>query len=432
MKISGWGKYPIVRASGHGFETSDELRRCLETPGDMIAYAMGRSYGDSALNERICFTRRFDKMLDFDARTGLLTCESGVSLADVVARFLPRGWFLTVTPGTKYISVGGAIAGDVHGKNHHSSGCFSESLISFDLMLPDGKVVTCSKDENALLFRATCGGMGLTGIILRATIQLQPVASAWIRETIVRCPNLDAVFDAFEAYASAPYSVAWIDCLAKGEHLGRSVLMLGAHAQSGSLQQQRSGACSIPFDLPGFCLNRYSITFFNHLYYHRRPAFTEGRLIPLEGFFYPLDKIHHWNRMYGSRGFTQYQLVLPKAAGFKGMRRILTAIADSGQGSFLGVLKLLGPQNDNDLSFPMEGYTLALDFKIRKNLFPLLDELDRIVLDYGGRLYLAKDVRMPGEVFRKGYPHWERFVHLRQQMNMDEKFNSLQSRRLGV
>lgn len=337
-----------------------------------------------------------------------------------------------VTPGTQFISVGGAIAGDVHGKNHHWAGCFSKSVLSLDLMLPDGKVVRCGRDENMPLFRATCGGMGLTGIILRATIQLQPVASAWIRETIVRCPNLKAVFDAFEAYLSAPYSVAWIDCLAKGEHLGRSVLMLGAHAQSGSLKRQPSGACSIPFDLPGFCLNRYSISLFNHLYYHRHPVFVEGRLVPLEDFFYPLDKIHHWNRMYGPRGFTQYQLVLPKAAGFKGMHRILGTIAEAGQGSFLGVLKLLGPQNDNDLSFPMEGYTLALDFRIQKRLFPLLDELDRIVLDCGGRLYLSKDVRMPRAVFRRGYPHWERFVCLRQQMGMNEKFNSLQSERLGV
>jgi decaprenylphospho-beta-D-ribofuranose 2-oxidase len=330
------------------------------------------------------------------------------------------------------VTVGGAIASDVHGKNHHKAGCFSECVHSFTLMLPDGRVVTCSREEHRELFLATCGGMGLTGVILTATFRLQPVQSAYIRETIIRSQNLEEIFNLFRENQGATYSVAWIDCLAKGDRLGRSVLMLGEHADSGPLTPLPVRTFSMPMDLPGGLLNRYSVSWFNHLYYQRSPVFVEGRLAPLEGFFFPLDKIAHWNRLYGRKGFTQYQLVLPLAASFAGLTQILQKIGAAGLGSFLAVLKLFGPENDNYLSFPLAGYTLALDFKIEDRLFPLLDELDRVVVDHGGRLYLTKDVRMPQEVFQKGYPRWEQFAELRARYGLPAKFNSLQSRRLGV
>ena len=432
IKLHGWGRYPIIMAESTAFETTAQAAHWLSRGDNWIAHGMGKSYGDSALGSRVLKTERFNKLLAFDADKGVVTCESGITLAELIDVFLPRGWFLKVTPGTKLISVGGAIAADVHGKNHHAAGCFSASVRSFRLMLADGNVVSCSPDRHGDLFRATCGGMGLTGLILDATLQLLPVQSAGIRERVIRCSDLSTVFDQFEAHRQSEYSVAWIDCLARGRDLGRSVLMVGEHCPQGDLRPPQPGKSSIPVDCPGFMLNRYSVKLFNQLYFHAHPSTGNERITSIDAFFYPLDRIENWNRMYGKCGFTQYQCVLPKTASFKGLESILTRVADSGTGSFLAVLKLFGPQNDNLLSFPLEGYTLALDFKIQPRLFPLLDELDRTVLDHGGRIYLAKDVRMGKTVFEKGYPLAEAFKSIRHQYNCMAKFNSLQSKRLRL
>lgn len=432
MKLTGWGRFPIIQARGRSFNNHQALADYLKSAEDCIAHGMGRSYGDSALNDRVIFTRRFNKILGFDPQTGTMVCESGVSLAEIIDAFLPRGWFLGVVPGTKFISVGGAIASDVHGKNHHQVGCFSEHVLALDLMLPQGEVVRCSRQENTSLFHATCGGMGLTGVILRAKLSLKPIQSSYIRETIIPGPNLEEVINLFEENRSAAYSVAWIDCLAKNERQGRSVVMLGEPAEAGTLILPPPKTRTVPLGLPGFFLNQYTVSLFNYFYYWLKSNFVAGRLVTLEEFFFPLDKIVHWNKLYGRRGFTQYQLVLPKDASLAGLKVILARIAAAGLGSFLAVLKLFGPENANYLSFPLEGYTLALDFKIQNRLFPFLDELDRIVLDHGGRLYLTKDVRMSREVFQKSYPRWEQFAQIREQYHLNQKFNSLQSKRLGV
>ena len=432
MKVSGWGRYPSVEASVVWLRDPARFAEGLNGLSECIVYARGRSYGDAALSRNLIMNVSNDRFLSFDPAAGIAVVESGVTIAELVEALLPRGWFPGVTPGTRFISVGGAVACDVHGKNHHKVGCFSECVLSFDLMLPEGHVVRCSREENGDLFRATCGGMGLTGIILRAALQLQRVESAGIRETVMRCRNLAEVMEKFDEHDGKSYSVAWIDCLSSKDALGRSVLMLGEHAESGPGTYEHAGCFSVPFSFPGFVLNRYSASAFNHLYYHKQPVHVESRLTTVDAFFYPLDQVAHWNRVYGSRGFLQYQMVIPRAAGPSGLRRILEKSADCGAGSFLAVLKLFGPQNENVLSFPMEGYTLALDFKVRDDIFPVLKELDRIVLDHGGRLYLAKDARMPREVFRKGYPRWEEFAALREKYGMSGKFQSLQSKRLGI
>jgi len=432
MKLTGWGRFPRIEARGRSFDNQEALGDYLKSTEDCIAHGMGRSYGDSALNEQVIFTRRFNKILSFEPQTGTVVCESGVSLAELLEVFLPRGWFLGIVPGTKFISVGGAIASDVHGKNHHQVGCFSESVLAFDLMLPQGEVVRCSRQENAALFHATCGGMGLTGVILRAELRLVPIQSSFIWETLIPAPNLEDVVSLFQESWSATYSVAWIDCLAKNQQQGRSLVMLGEPAEAGPLTLPPTKTWTIPGGLPGFCLNQYTVSLFNYFYYRLKSKFVAGRRVSLDEFFFPLDKIAHWNKLYGPRGFTQYQLVLPKDAAPSGLQVILARIAAAGLGSFLAVLKLFGPGNANYLSFPLEGYTLALDFKIQNRLFPFLDELDRIVLDHGGRLYLAKDVRMSREVFQKSYPRWEQFAQIRQQYQLDQKFHSLQSKRLGV
>jgi decaprenylphospho-beta-D-ribofuranose 2-oxidase len=432
MKLTGWGKYPVIEATGKSFETGGQLRTALDAFADCIVYAKGGSYGDSALSARVILSRRFNKILHFDAPAGVVTCESGVTLGELIDAFLPRGWFLAVTPGTKFITVGGAIASDVHGKNHHQAGCFSNTVLAFDLLLPTGEIIRCTPSENRSWFLATCGGMGLTGIILTVSLRLRKVNSALIRETVIRCRNLEEILARFEAGQEVPYSVAWIDCLAQRENLGRSLLILGDHAAAGPLQVPPPKPVNIPVDLPSFLLNRYSVRVFNYLYYHRAPEVRIGALNSIEEFFYPLDKIQNWNRMYGSRGFTQYQFVLPKAAAAAGLKKILARIAGAGLGSFLGVLKLFGPANDNLLSFPLEGYTLAIDFKINRHLFPFLDELDALVLDHGGRLYLTKDVRMTGATFRQGYPCWPEFAQLRESQALNQKFKSRQSERLGI
>jgi len=432
MEMTSWGRFPRIEAVGHAPRNEAALRACVLTAGEKIARGMGRSYGDSALNHEVILTGGFGYFLDFDPKTGIITCEAGVSLSDVIDVILPWGWFLPVTPGTRFVSLGGAIASDVHGKNHHLSGSFCDHVLGFDLMMADGATIHCSRSENEELFHATCGGMGLTGVILRATFRLQRVKSCLIRQQIFKAANLAEVIDLFEEKGAWSYSVAWIDCLAAGAKLGRSLLMVGEHAEEGTLFRGPARILSVPFDFPRFCLNRYSVSAFNHLYHRRKGASTEEQAVSLEHFFFPLDSILNWNRIYGSGGFTQYQFVLPKAAGAKGLRAILARIAQSGRGSFLAVLKLFGRGNDNLLSFPMEGLSLALDFKIERSLFALLDELDRIVTDHGGRLYLAKDARMPAGVFRRGYPKWEVFRGIRETYGFMDRFNSLQAKRLEI
>lgn len=433
MRLSGWGNYPLVDVELSAPISPAGLRAHLTAASDdTIARGMGRSYGDSALAPQTLLTRHLDHLLAFDAATGTLRCEAGITLDALLELFVPRGWFLPVTPGTRFVSIGGAIASDVHGKNHHVDGSFCDHLSSLELMLASGEVVTCTPDQNSDLFRATCGGMGLTGIIVAATLRLRPITSDRIRETTLRAANLAEALELFDRHAGSRYSVAWIDCLASGPRLGRSLLMLGEHEQDGPLTTGRGGGASVPFNLPGGLLNRYSIRAFNALYYRRLRAPRRERSVHYAPFFYPLDGLRHWNRMYGRRGFVQYQFVLPRVAGREGLTTVLERIAASGRGSFLSVLKAFGPGNDNLLSFPREGYTLALDFKLGDGLLAMLDELDRVVLDHDGRLYLTKDSRMSEATFKRSYPQWERFAEIRSACGADQTFNSSQSRRLGL
>ncbi len=432
-KLSGWGGYPVVTGEELTFHTCAALReQLISGNGDIIARGNGRSYGDSALSPTVAPMRRLNRILAFDEQTGLLTCEAGVLLSEIIEVFLPQGWFLKVTPGTKLITVGGAIASDVHGKNHHVEGCFSTCVHNFELLLADGRVVTCSASENRELFLASCGGMGLTGIILQASFYLKRVRSRFIEQTTIKTKNLLETFEAFERSADRPYSVAWIDCLNTGDAMGRSILMTGDFAGDGDLTYRSSQGPSIPFYFPGFVLNKMSVKAFNAVYYRKAKNGQASRRVSVDGFFYPLDAIGNWNRIYGKNGFTQYQFILPKAASYDGLTEILKFIAGAGSGSFLAVLKLYGNENDNYLSFPLEGYGLALDFKIEKKLFGLLDQLDKIVVDFGGRIFLTKDVRVSREVFERGYPRVKSFREVRRKYNLDTRFNSLQSRRLEL
>jgi FAD/FMN-containing dehydrogenase len=350
---------------------------------------------------------------------------------------VPKGWFLPVTPGTKFITVGGAVASDVHGKNHHVDGCFSHHVLEMDVLTSSGETITCSPTENVDLFEATCGGMGLTGVITRVKFDLKKIETSYIKQKQIKAENLDEVISLFDEYKNYTYSVAWIDCLKKGKHFGRSILILGEHAKfedldaskkSDPLTLPKKKQITFPFNLPSWVLNTLTVKIFNALYYGKNIKKETNNVVSYEPFFYPLDAILHWNRGYGKKGFVQYQFVLPLEAK-DGLVAILKEISDAGMGSFLAVLKIFGEQ-DSLISFPKEGYTLALDFPVRNGLLEFLDRLDEIVLKYGGRLYMSKDARMKPSVLEAGYPRLEQFKSIVRKYNGNNKFCSEQSERL--
>ena len=425
MKIKGWGRYPVIEATPIRFDhTFPDI--------PFIANGNFRSYGDAALADSFLNLKKHNRMISFNETTGLLTCESGVMLSEIIERFLPEGWYLRVTPGTKYITLGGAVAADVHGKNHHVVGCFSESVVGFKLLLPSGKQLYCSRDENVNIFHATCGGMGLTGIILEVTLMLKKVKSRWVKQTTIKTSNLQETFDAFETFKDSQYSVAWIDCLSKGASLGRSLLMIGDFDDDGDLAYKPKSVFNIPFDFPSFLLSRFSVKVFNTLYFHKVLNRKSSQRVEVDQFFHPLDGIGYWNRIYGAYGFVQFQFILPKSMSYLGMREILDRISDKGFASFLSVLKLYGPENKNWLSFPMEGYSLALDFKLQAGLFEFLHDLTEMVCEMGGRIYLAKDALMTEKQFNASYSKIEAFKLLRKDLSLTHVIESKLSIRLGI
>lgn len=401
QKVTNWGNFPIVEKEMKSDDSFKKIKEFILSNNEVIARGNGRCYGDASLGEHIFSTKKLNKFISFDRLNGIIECESGVLLSDVLEIAVPQGYFLYVTPGTKFVSVGGAIASDVHGKNHHAEGCFSEYVIEFKLMIENGEIITCSREENADKFWASIGGMGLTGIILTAKFKLKNIESAYIRQESIKAENLDEIFRLFEESESWTYTVAWIDCLQKGKNIGRSILMRGEHAfqhelpsnlKDKPLRLKKKFEPTVPFYFPGFVLNALTVKIFNLLYFNKQRSKEIKNFIDYETFFYPLDAIHEWNRIYGKSGFIQYQMVIPKETGKEGMKRILETIANSGNGSFLAVLKLFGKNNPEAYnSFPVEGYTLALDFKVNSKLKKLVDQLDQIVQEFGGRIYLTKD-----------------------------------------
>ena len=444
MKISGWGNYPVIDSeivNDLSLSDVDNIKNNKIT--DLIPRGLGKSYGDSSLNEnKIISTLKYNRIIKFDDSSGEICCESGVSLEEILEIFVPKGWFLAVTPGTKLITVGGAVASDVHGKNHHKGGSFCDGVSSLSLLIPSGETITCSDNENQDIFRATCGGMGLTGIIIDITFKLIPIETAYIKQNVIKAKNLTEIIKLFEESVDTTFSVAWIDCLAKGKDLGRSIMMKGEFASKEDIKENykiksnlitpKKRKLNIPFNFPNIALNKLTIKAFNFLYYNKAKN-KDNDIVDYNSFFYPLDAIDNWNRIYGNRGFTQYQFVLPKETSEEGLTEILSLISKKGYGSFLAVLKLLGKENQNLLSFHKEGYTLALDFPISKKNFSFFNQLDELVLKYGGRLYLTKDVRVEKKMFEKMYAeNIEDFRKIRKKNGFDKVFNSLQSVRLEL
>lgn len=434
--VSGWGRFPVV--------DSDVLRpRSFAAVGEAVvagsvARGNGRAYGDAAIGAvRTIGMTGFDRVRSFDAATGRIRLEAGVLLSDLIDTFGPRGFLPFVVPGTRFVSVGGAIAADVHGKNHHCEGGFGRYVDSILLRTGQGEVIEASREENSDAFFATIGGMGLTGVILEATMRLRPAETGWIRERVISASDLDAAMRALDAGDAATYSVAWIDCAARGRDLGRSLIYLGEHARRDELADGadafpvgKNPGLSVPIDLPSMTLNRYSIRAFNELYYRMGARRAGGsHVVSLYPYFFPLDAIADWNRIYGRRGFLQHQCVIPEARAREVLRDILDRVAKRGDASFLAVLKKLG-QGDGILSFPLPGYTLALDFPVKGDILNFLDEIDRLVVAAGGRLYLAKDARQSRATFEAGYPALSRFNAIRKSLDPAGTIRSKLSQRL--
>lgn len=439
MMLHGWGRYPRSSAPIQAPQAVGGILKCIKAQ-PTIARGLGRSYADQALNagRHITQCTSLDRYLDFDPVTATLNCEAGVSLAQIIQDFAPRGYFPMVTPGTKYVTIGGCIANDVHGKGHHVDGCFSRCVQSFRIALADGRVITASRENNPDLFWANFGGMGLLGIIVDAKITLRRVESTYFSQTSIEIPNLDAMMDAIEANHEAPFVLAWLDPLATGDRLGRGVLKLGDHAPKGDLPAALASnplmvsgppKLNVPFDLPNFTLNGLTARMLNIILYQKMRR--GSKYTHYENFVYPLDFVGNWNRGYGSRGFTQYQFVLPESAGREAMREILVRIANSDQMPFLNVFKKLGPE-EGLISFPMTGYTYAIDFPIQAGLDKLLRELDEMVIAAKGRIYLGKDAFVSPNHLEKMYPKLDEWRSIKERYDPDTRFSSQLARRVGL
>jgi decaprenylphospho-beta-D-ribofuranose 2-oxidase len=435
-RLASWGNYPVVDSNEETFVFKDQLEPLIIKDSSFIPRGNGRSYGDSALSGRTITTLKYDKILSFDTIKGIFECQPGITLADVLQVIVPQGWFLPVTPGTKLITIGGAVGSNVHGKNHRAEGSFSGHIIDMDVVLASGELITCSANGHADLFEATCGGMGLTGLVTRVKVKLKKIETSFMKQKQVKAKNLDELLELFEKYQDYSYAVAWIDCLKTGENFGRSILTVGEHASPAELDAAQkkdpfvlpsSKKITFPVNLPSWALNKLTVKAFNFLYYTKNFKKEIDAVVMYDPFFYPLDAIQHWNRLYGKNGFVQYQFVMPKEAK-QGLVEVMNRISEKGMGSFLTVLKALGKQ-ESMISFCREGYTLALDFPLRKGVLEFLDELDVIVLKYGGRLYITKDARMKPAMLAN-YPELDKFKDIVKKYNPGFKIRSAQSDRL--
>lgn len=407
---SAWGRLPTAPQRSAALASRFDP---LPSDASLLPWGNGRSYGDSCQNDGglLLNGRSLDRFISFDPATGVIDVEAGVLLSEIIDLALPSGWFPPVTPGTRFVTVGGAIANDVHGKNHHRAGSFGNHVLDLELLRSDGQVLRCSPTDNSDWLDATIGGLGLTGLIRRARVQLKRVPGPWLRGDSQRFGNLREFFEiAAESERDWEYTVAWIDCSGVGRRLGRGIFIRGNHAPAAA-NAPGNGSIRMPVTPPLSAVNRLSLTAFNKLYYHRPAAVASDALWHYRPFFYPLDSILEWNRMYGPNGFYQYQCAVPEAGAEDVLNEMLRRIGESGMGSFLVVLKTFGPiASRGMLSFPRPGATLALDFPNRgEKTLALLEVLDGLTRSVGGAVYPAKDARMSAASFDQYYPQWRAF-----------------------
>jgi decaprenylphospho-beta-D-ribofuranose 2-oxidase len=436
-RLSGWGRFPVEECCVYRPEQRHELAAVLAGGAHptYIARGAGRSYGDAALNGggAVVSHLRLNRLLAFDPATGVLECEAGTLVGDVVDALLPRGFFPPVTPGTRFVTIGGAIANDVHGKNHPRAGSFASSLVGLTLLTPEGREIACSPSGSPDVFWATVGGLGLTGMIVTARIRLRRVPSPWMAVDTARRPGLEETLAELDAAAArAEHAVAWVDCLARGRARGRGVVFAGDHAADGPAASPKPPRrMRVPFPMPGWVMGPASVRAFNRLYFARHPDGRGGRA-DAERFFYPLDAVGEWNRMYGRRGFAQYQCVVPPDASAPAFAAMMEQVDAAGHAPFLAVVKRMGAANAGLLSFPRDGFTLAMDLPVRGGLRELAAGLDRIVLAHGGRVYPGKDALLDADSFRAMYPMMDRFLEIRRELDPRGVLSSSLARRVGL
>lgn len=442
--LHGWGVTSPSVASVVPLDHVDAIAAALK--GDnhrgVIARGYGRSYGDPAQNAggTVVDGTAATGLIALDLATGTVVARAGTSIDQLIRWLVPLGWFVPVTPGTRSVSVGGAIAADIHGKNHHWSGSWCRHVDSFRLMVADGSVVGVSRESDPELFWATCGGLGLTGVILDATIHMKPIETSWLYVDTDRVPNLDELMSLMASSdRDYEYSVAWIDLVAGGRNMGRGVLDRGRFAtpsELGTRQQRRNlefhdhEIATLP-PLPASLVNPLTVRAFNELWYRKTPRRRHGHLATISQFFHPLDLVRDWNRIYGPRGCIQWQCVVPKDRGDV-IESVVSRLSSTHLSSFLAVLKLMGPGDGAHLSFPQEGWTLALDVPVGAGMSGIFDDFDEQVVEAGGRLYLAKDARMRPELLPLMYPRLDEWLEIRRRVDPDGRFQSDMSRRLGL
>ncbi|HEX2845679.1 MAG TPA: FAD-binding oxidoreductase [Chitinophagaceae bacterium] len=439
-KLAGWGNFPVTASYNFSPSSEPEVLKTVRQ-GNLVPRGLGRSYGDQAINEngQVVICTHLNHFLGWDEKEGILECEAGVSLEEIINVFGPKGWLPMICPGTKFVTIGGAIANDIHGKAHHVDGSFFNCVVSFTIMLASGEVVAASRTENADLFEANFGGLGLLGVILSAKIRLRKVETTYFKQKSIKVKNLDEMLDALEEYAHFNYSVAWVDPLAKGSKLGSGVLTVGNAAglddlppslRKEPLKLHKKSKLTVPFFLPGFLLNTITVKMLNRVI-----AFVQNspkEFIHYEKFFFPLDMINNWNKGYGKRGFIQYQFVIPPGKeGAENVKKIIEMIASSGCTPFLNVFKKMG-HGQGILSFPFEGYTLAIDFPVTKNLRAFTKKMDAEVLKAGGRIYLGKDSMLDKETFQAMYPQYDQWLAIKRKYDPQNVFTSDIGRRLGL
>ncbi len=417
--FQSWGRYPLYGAKLIPLSWQSDYPEVLaqnnRLPGGALAVGMGRSYGDSCLlkDGSLLVATGMNRLLDFDPESGLLTAEAGLTLAQLLDFSVPRGYFLPVSPGTKYVTLGGAVANDIHGKNHHVAGTFGKHVTQFELVRSDGTHLRCSPTENPDWYAATIGGLGLTGVITWMQVKLKPIVSRKIDYEGVQFHGVDEFLALTEQYKNVEYTVSWIDCTSTGKNFARGIFMLGDHSRvPDDLKPSKEPKLVFPFDAPGFALNSTTVSLFNTVFFHKQIKPRVRALQDYEPFFYPLDQVLHWNRLYGKSGLLQFQYAIPWEHAREGTIAILGEVAKSGLASFLAVLKAFGDvPSPGMMSFPQPGITLALDFPIKPDVsFALFDRLARMTLEYGGKLYPAKDARMTPAQFQTSYPQWQQFA----------------------
>ncbi len=430
-KKESWGRYPAADHTVLPIRWDSDILPAINSNGKVLAYGQGRSYGDACLNDKetLLDTNSLNRLISFNSDTGIIHAEAGMTLKDLLAFSVPRGWFIPVSPGTQYVSLGGAVANDVHGKNHHVAGTFGRHVLSIHLIRSDREELTCSPKENTELFNATVAGLGLTGFMKSITLQLIPIKGPYIDMESIKFERLDEFFQiAKDSDKDFDYTVAWIDCVNAKPHIGRGIFMRGNHSQKErankreeSHKSARDSFLQVPFDFPKGSLNRLTLGMFNKLYYNKQQVKKKVTCTHYVPFFYPLDAVLHWNRIYGKRGFLQFQCVVPSDNDNKAIREILDRIVRYGKASFLAVIKNFGEiPSPGLLSFPRPGVTLCLDFPYEgEKTLKLFRELEEFVLEYDGALYPAKDACMQKKSFRTFYPKWETF-----QGFIDPKFTS--------